>query len=241
MLEAAFEWRRNVLQGEKDFLLAERKKEDELLVRGPAQDVLLAEFSRSLTVAEISNLYGEVRDANPNASAKELGRALRAFSVQAALTWHRNRVHEAKDSSLPLTGTAKLTEPLSLEAQPKSDASTTVRYYLSLTKEERTPVFDATKLANPDADAKALNKAYKIALWKADSSKRGINPGQNWEAVDYSLISDTYSEDSGQESSDSSRRRIASHQEGLIEAKTGSLIFISKGEQIPDWSHEVTG
>jgi hypothetical protein len=125
-----------------------------------------------------------------------------------ALVWHRNRVHEGKDSSLPLPrslpGTAKLTEPLSLEAQPKSDAFTTVRYYLYLTKEERTPVFMATKLANPDADAKAFNKAYKIALWKADSLKKGINPGQNWDAVDFSPVSDTYSEDSDQESSTSS-------------------------------------
>jgi hypothetical protein len=79
MLGAAFEWRRNVLQGEKDFLLAEKKKEEELLVRGPVQDALLAEFSRSLTMAESVNLYAEVREANPNAAAKELGSALRAF------------------------------------------------------------------------------------------------------------------------------------------------------------------
>ena len=75
-----------------------------------------------------------------------------------------------------------------------------MKYYLSLTNEERIPVKEATKLANPDADAKAFNKAYKIALWKADSLKKGINPGHNWEAVDYSPVSDTYSEDSGQDS-----------------------------------------
>ncbi len=43
------EWRRGVLQGEKDFLLSaeldERIKEDELLVRGSAQDALLKEHS----------------------------------------------------------------------------------------------------------------------------------------------------------------------------------------------------
>ena len=180
MSMVALEWRRNEPQRKKDLLLssalAERKKEDELLVRGPAQDALLVEFDRSLTMAESGNLYGEVKDANPNASAKELGTALRAFRVQAALVWHRKRAHDGKDSSLPLPpslpGTTKLTEPLSLEAQPKSDASTTVKYYLSLTKEERTPVFHATKLANPDASSKEFNKAYKIALWKADSLKR---------------------------------------------------------------------
>ena len=37
-------------------------------------------------------------------------------------------MHEGKDSPLPLAGTAKPTEPLSLEAQPKSDASTAVDF-----------------------------------------------------------------------------------------------------------------
>jgi hypothetical protein len=174
MLEAALEWRRNVLQSEKDSLLssslAEKKKEDELLMRGPAQDALLAEFARSLTMAESSDLYSEVKEAHPNAPAKELGRALRAFKLQAALVWHRKRAPGGKDSSLPLPrplpGTAKLTEPLSLEAQPKSDASTKVKYSLSLTKEERTPVFFATKLANPDADTKHLTRLTKLLCGK---------------------------------------------------------------------------
>ncbi len=48
-------------------------------------------------------------------------------------------------------------------------------------------MFAATKLANPDADCKAFNLAYRIALWKADSQKRGINPGSNLDAVDISL------------------------------------------------------
>jgi hypothetical protein len=207
-LRSALEWRRNGRQSKKYSLLssspAEKKIEEELLVRGPAQDAFLAEFNLSLTKQDNSNLYQEVKEANPNAAAKELGSALRALKVQAALVWHRKKLHERKDSSLPFAGTAKPTEPLSLEAQPKTDASTTVRYYLSLTKEERTPVFEATKLANPDADAKEFNKAYKIALWKADSLKKGINPEQNWEAVDFSPVSDTFSEDSDQESSTSS-------------------------------------
>ncbi len=193
---AAFEWRRNVIQGEKDSLLsstlAEMIKEDELLVSGPAKDALLKEHALSLTKGESVDIYAEVREANPDASAKELGKALRAFRVQAALAWHKNRVQEGKDSSLPLSGANKLTRPPSLEAQRESDASTTVKYYLSLTDEERIPVKEATKLANPDADAKEFIKAYKIALWKADSLKNGINPGQNWEAVDFSPVSDTY-------------------------------------------------
>jgi hypothetical protein len=148
-------------------------------------------------MAESANLYAEAREANPDAGAKELGTALRAAKVQAALAWQRNKLCEGKNSSLPLSGKAKRTEFTSLETQPKSDVSATVRYYLSLTRKERIPVLSATKLANPDADAVAFNKAYKIALWKADSLKRGINPGQSWEAEDFSPISETYSEDSG--------------------------------------------
>jgi hypothetical protein len=89
MLRTALELRRNEPQRKKHSLLlsalAEKKKEDELLVRGPAQDALLAEFARSLTMAESSDLYAEVKAANPNAPAKELGGALRAFKLQAAL------------------------------------------------------------------------------------------------------------------------------------------------------------
>jgi hypothetical protein len=77
-------------------------------------------------------------------------------------------------------GAFKPASPLSLQAQPKSDAPLKENSYsLSLTKEERRPVFAATKLANPNADHKAFNEAYGIALWKADNQKRGINPGSN--------------------------------------------------------------
>jgi hypothetical protein len=102
-------------------------------------------------------------------------------------------------------GAVKPASPLSLQAQSKSDASLEVKpYSLSLTKKERAPVFAATKLANPDADRKAFNLAYNIALWKADSQKRGINPGSNLDAVDISLSSETDDEDNSGEDSDSS-------------------------------------
>ncbi len=65
-------------------------------------------------------------------------------------------------------------------------------------------MFAATKLANPDADRKAFNLAYRIALWKADSQKRGINPGSNQDAVNISLSSEADSEDSSGEDSDPS-------------------------------------
>ncbi len=72
-----------------------------------------------------------------------------------------------KDSSPSLLNLEKLkaAAPPSRRAQPKSDASperirplvhTKPYAQLTLTKEERAPVFAATKLANPDADKMPL-------------------------------------------------------------------------------------
>jgi hypothetical protein len=99
-----------------------------------------------------------------------------------------------KDGSLSMMslGAFKPASPLSLQAQPKSNAPPKVNLYsLSLTKEERRPVLEATKLANPDADHKAFNVAYGIVLWKAENQKRGINPGSNLDAVNISFSSET--------------------------------------------------
>ncbi len=65
-------------------------------------------------------------------------------------------------------------------------------------------MFAATKLANPNADHKAFNVAYGIALWKADNQKRGINPVSNLDAVDISFSSETNNKDNSGEDSDSS-------------------------------------
>jgi hypothetical protein len=111
----------------------------------------------------------------------------------------------SKDGSLSMLHLRALkpASTLSLQAQSKLDASPRVNpYSLSLTKEERAPVFAATKLANPDADRKAFNLAYGIALWKADSQKRGINPSSNLDAVDISLSSETDDKDNSEEDSD---------------------------------------
>ncbi len=179
-----------------------------------------------------SDLYAKVRKANPDADSVKLAKDLRAATLTVALEARRKKIRDEKDSSFPPPlsagsaskavgpaglrnkdgslsllhlGAVKPASPLSLQAQPKSDASLEVKpYSLSLTKEERAPVFAATKLANRDADRKAFNLAYKIALWKADSQKRGINPGSNLDAVDISLSSETGGEDSSGEDSDSS-------------------------------------
>ncbi len=76
-----------------------------------------------------------------------------------------------KDGSLSMLslGAFKPASPLSLQAVNSRP--------LSLIKEERKPVLEATKQSNPNADHKAFNEAYGIALWKADKQKRGINSG----------------------------------------------------------------
>ncbi len=65
-------------------------------------------------------------------------------------------------------------------------------------------MFEETKRANPGADTKAFNLAYKIALWKEDVKKKGNNPGGNSGAVDRSLLSGTDVEGNSGEDSDSS-------------------------------------
>ncbi len=80
-------------------------------------------------------------------------------------------------------------------------------------------MFAATKLANLDADRKAFNLAYNIALWKADSQKRDINPGSNWDAVDIALSSETDDEDNSGEDSDSSLGRMQVIRNDLLRKK----------------------
>ncbi len=96
LLEAAREAQKKKRQDEKDSslssLLAGTNKEDELIVRGPAQDALLSEFDRSLTREEVSNLFMEVKEANPDATSKELGKALRAAKLKAALVYRRMKM-----------------------------------------------------------------------------------------------------------------------------------------------------
>jgi hypothetical protein len=112
-----------------------------------------------------------------------------------------------KDGSLSMLslGAFKPASPLSLQAQPKSDTPPKANSRsLSLTKEERRPVFEATKLATPNANHKAFDVAYGIALWKAENQKRGISPGSSLDAVDISLSSETDDKNDSGEDSDSS-------------------------------------
>ena len=94
MIRLALEWRKNDLQRIKDSLLssslAAKKKEDDLLVRGPSQNALLEEFSSSLTAKQTEDILAEVRRSNPDATPKDFGVAYRAFKLQAALVWYRN-------------------------------------------------------------------------------------------------------------------------------------------------------
>ncbi len=135
-----------------------------------------------------------------------------------------------KDASLSLLNLGKLkaASRSSLRAQPKSNASPERIWplghskpyaQLTLTKEERAPVFSATKQANPDADSNAFNLAYRIALWRADSLKRGINPGSNLDAVDVSLLSESDIEDSSGEEAESSEDGMQAIRNDLLRQK----------------------
>jgi hypothetical protein len=215
-------------QDEKDSLLssslAEKKKEDELLVQRTSSESLPCGIQSLDHKEENSNLFEEVKNSNPDATAEELGKALRVAKLKAARVRRRMKMRDEKDSSLTLPlshlGTVNSTSPLSLRAQPKSDASLEVNYSSSLTKEERALVFDATKLATPNANSGTFSKAYKTALWKADSLKRDINPGSNWKTVDFPPCSDTEdSEDSSGESSSSSEDGMQVIRKDLLRQK----------------------
>ena len=129
-----------------------------------------------------------MRKANPGLSEKEFCEVKRAVMLKKA--------HEARRERLEEKGTIKPVDDLTLKAQQESP-SQDVRPYacLILTKEERVAVAAATKMANPDANREDFELAFRIALWKADSQKRGINPGSNEDAVHLSLSSLSDSED----------------------------------------------
>jgi hypothetical protein len=141
-------------------------------------------------------------DCIMDTSSSSLSLSSRASKTGISTADSRN-----KDVSLSMLslGAFKPASPLSLQAQPKSDTPPKVNFRsLSLTMKERRPVFEATKQANPNADHKAFNEAYGIALWKADYQKRGINPGGNLGAVNISLSSETDDQNNSGEDSDSS-------------------------------------
>jgi hypothetical protein len=130
-----------------------------------------------------------------------------SFSSRASRTGTSTADAKRKDGSLSMLplGAFKPASPLSLQAQPKSDILPKANFRdLTLTKEERSPVFEATKLAYPNVKQKAFDMAYGIALWKAESLKRGINPGSSLDAVDISLSSETDDKNDSGEDSDSS-------------------------------------
>ncbi len=111
-----------------------------------------------------------------------------------------------KDASLALLhlGAVKPTATLSRNAEPKSDACVEWKNSQFLSKEERATVFAETKEANPGADTKEFNLAYKIALRKAGIKKGGTKDSGNLGEVDLSLFSETDVEDNSGEDSASS-------------------------------------
>jgi hypothetical protein len=194
---------------------------------------IMMNYYNSLSDEEKTRIHVEALKAHPRASAQELIDVKRAALWKAIHGAQKKKSQDEKDSSsLPLLSSGSASEttisaadssnkdgslsmlslgafrppsPLSLQAQSKSDTipKKSVRD-LSLTKEERGPVFKATKLANPNVNKKAFDVAYGIALWKADNQKRGINPGGSLDAVDVSLSPETDDKNDSGEDTDSS-------------------------------------
>ncbi len=105
-------------------------------------------------------------------SIMDIGSSSLSLSSSASKTGISTADSRNKDGSLSMLslGAFKPASPLSLQAQPKSDTPPKANSRsLSLTKEEKRPVFEATKLATPDANHKAFDVAYGIALWKAEN------------------------------------------------------------------------
>ena len=69
---------------------------------------------------------------------------------------------------------------------------------------------------HPNADHKAFNEAYRIALWKADNQKRGIISGGSLGAVDISLSSETDDKGDSAEDSDSSEDGLQAIRDDLL-------------------------
>ena len=156
-----------------------------------AEQALLLQFACSLTDIENLNIHHDVVKANPGLSEKELSAVKRAVMIAKAQAWkgrldeqHKskeasNSVPPVKDSPLPFLnlGTIKPVDDRTLVALQEGQSQDAKPYScLTLTTEERMAVFATTKAANPDANRVDFGLAYKIALRKADSQKRGINP-----------------------------------------------------------------
>ena len=166
-------------------------------------------------------MYNKLSEEYPESNAKELARSLRTAMVTAALEARRRRIQDGKDRSVPPPSSArefKATSLALLESKPKSKEPP-VRanpYALVLTKEEKKAVFDATKLANPNADVKMFSEALGVASWIADNKKRGINPGGSLGAVDISLSSETDDKGDSGEDSDSSEDELQAIRDDLL-------------------------
>jgi hypothetical protein len=169
----------------------------------------------------------------------------RSFSLSAGSKGSTGSFADAKNknaSSLLLhLGTAKKTASPSLRSEPKSDPPLQWKNSLSLTDEERATVYEETRAANQDADAKAFALKYKLALWEADVKKKGSSLGSNLGKVDLSSLSETDDEEDSGEDSNSSDDGVKAIADDLVRQKQVSPPQLPQGEQISCWFHEVIG
>ncbi len=93
-------------------------------------------------------MHADALKANPGASAQELKVFKRDALWKAIRAAQKEKSQDEMDSSFPTPlslGAFKPASPQSLQAQPKSETLPKANFSaLSLTKEERGPVFEAT-------------------------------------------------------------------------------------------------
>ena len=140
---------------------------NQLYVRGPAQKALLDEFRLSTTEVQRTAMYDKLSEEYPESNAKELARSHHTAMVTAAIEARRRRIQDGKDRSAPPPSSARKVKAtslalLDLSKEPPVRANP---YTLILTKEEKKAVFEATKLANPNADVKMFSEALGV-IWK---------------------------------------------------------------------------
>jgi hypothetical protein len=115
----------------------------------------------------------------------------------------------------------------------------------SLSIKETEVMIAVVRNANPNAPPKEFGVAYRAYKLQAALvwHKKRAHPGKTLSLplTGVAKPADTYSEDEGQESSASSEDDMQHVRKDVIETETGSLLFVSSGEQVLGWLHEVTG
>ncbi len=127
------------------------------------ETTLLLEFFGSLTLEKRRDMRKKIQESNPGASEEDIKAIFCTALLDAAHQFGRRKSQDEKDSSLssPLIGKDKEDGVLSLRGQARK--ALIEEFNLSHTEREQYELFMAVKDANPEASAKELGKALRVA------------------------------------------------------------------------------